>query len=99
MNNLTYNIFYCSSNCQKDLDRIYEVLSKEYNALINSDENCIDAEFESVGTFNQDIKDKLKSIVENPSSMYIRVLSFCLEDEYASLNILKNGLWILKQPN
>ena len=39
---------------------------------------------------------RLMATLEHKDKLYMRVLSYCLEDEYACLRVFKNGKWEIK---
>ena len=72
------NIFYASTENEKDLDK-----SKD----------CIEGEFFSKWDYPAKEIDEMISLLESKDKIYIRVLSHEICNEYVNFQVFSNGKW------
>lgn|SRR5574344_515753 len=94
MANICTNIFYCSTDNAENLRKIQQFLEDTFSMeYYSSDDHSIEGEFDSRWSFPESDFEALLSILDADATLYVRVLSHELCDEYASLRIYKNNEW------
>ena len=78
MANYATNIFYASTENEKDLDR---------------SEDSIEGEFSSKWDYPEKEINKMISLLEDKDKIYIRVLTHELCNEYVNFQVFSNGEW------
>ena len=96
MANICTNILYCRTEHESDLKKVEDFLEKHFEVYQQTFEESLEAEFESRWDYPEQLMNKLWESLEHKESIYIRILSHCLEDEYACLRVFKNGEWEIK---
>ena len=96
MANMCTNILYCRTEHESDLKKVEEFLEENFDAYQELNEENLEAEFESRWDYPETLMNKLWDSLEHKERIYIRILSHCLEDEYACLRVFKNGKWEIK---
>ena len=84
MANYASNLLFASTENEKDLEKMAELL-REY----------IGVDFSSKWCYPEGVIDEIISSLEEISKIYIRILSFELASEYVSFRIFSNGEWKL----
>lgn len=96
MANICTNILYCSTEHEDDLKRVERFLEEHFEAYLQNCGNSLEAEFESFWDYPEVKMNRLMSTIECVGKLYVRILSYCLENEYACLRVFKDGAWELK---
>lgn len=96
MANMCTNILYCRTEHESDLKKVEDFLEENFDVYQELNEENLEAEFESRWDYPETLMNKLWDSLEHKESIYIRILSHCLEDEYACLRVFKNGEWEIK---
>ena len=97
MANYATNLFYANTECEKDLDRIEKFLSDNFFTCYSMrEEEFIDAKFESKWEYPSELIDGLIKSLDEPTKVYIRVLSHELANEYVSFRIYSQGEWEIR---
>ena len=95
MANYATNIFHASTENKQDLDKIEAFLDDNFNGFVNRYGDTVDAEFSSRWEYPEEI-DELVASLEAKDKIYIRILTYELEDEYVSFRIFSQGKWDIK---
>ena len=97
MANYVTNLFYANTECEKDLDRIEDFLSDHFfTCCFMREDESIDVEFESKWEYPSQLIERLIKSLNEPSKIYIRILSHELGNEYVSFRIYSQGKWDIK---
>ena len=96
MANYATNIFHASTENKQDLDKIEAFLDDNFNGFVNRYGDTVDAEFSSRSEYPEKEIDELVASLEAKDKIYIRILTYELEDEYVSLRIFSQGKWDIK---
>ena len=97
MANYVTNLFYANTECEKDLDRIEDFISDHFFTCCSMREDeSIDVEFESKWEYPSQLIERLIKSLNEPSKIYIRILSHELGNEYVSFRIYSQGKWDIK---
>lgn len=97
MANYATNLFFASTENEKDLDRVEKFLEENFGDFYQTrEEDYIEAEFSSRWSYPEKEIDELVASLESKDEIYIRVLTHELSNEYASFRILSNGEWNIK---
>ena len=81
---------------QQDLDKIEAFLDDNFNGFVNRYGDTVDAEFSSRWEYPEKEIDELVASLEAKDKIYIRILTYELEDEYVSFRIFSQGKWDIK---
>ena len=93
MANYATNIFHASTENKQDLDKIEAFLDDNFNGFVNRYSDIVDAEFSSRWEYPEKEIDELVASLEAKDKIYIRILTYELEDEYVSFRIFSQGKW------
>ena len=97
MANYATNIFFASTENESDLNRIVTFLDEKFEVCyLEQNDGCIDAEFESRWDFPEELMDELIASLESKDTIYIRVLTHELANEYVSFRIFSDGEWDIR---
>ena len=96
MANYATNIFHASTENKQDLDKIEAFLDDNFNGFVNRYGDTVDAEFSSRWEYPEKEIDELVASLEAKDKIYIRILTYELEDEYVSFRIFSQGKWDIK---
>ena len=96
MANYATNIFHASTENKQDLDKIEAFLDDNFNGFVNRYGDIVDAEFSSRWEYPEIEIDELVASLEAKDKIYIRILTYELEDEYVSFRIFSQGKWDIK---
>ena len=96
MANYATNIFHASTENKQDLDKIEAFLDDNFNGFVNRYRDIVDAEFSSRWEYPEKEIDELVASLEAKDKIYIRILTYELEDEYVSFRIFSQGKWDIK---
>lgn len=96
MANYATNIFHATTANKQDLDKIEAFLDDNFNGCINRYDDIIDAEFSSRWEYPEKEINKLVESLEAKGEIYIRILTYALEDEYVSFRKFSQGKWEIK---
>ena len=96
MANYATNIFHASTENKLDLDKIEAFLDDNFNGFVNRYGDIVDAEFSSRWEYPEKEIDELVASLEAKDKIYIRILTYELEDEYVSFRIFSQGKWDIK---
>lgn len=96
MANYATNIFHASTENKQDLEKIEAFLDDNFNGFINRYSDIVDAEFSSRWEYPKKEIDELVASLEAKDKIYIRILTYELEDEYVSFRIFSQGKWDIK---
>ena len=96
MANYATNIFHASTENKQDLDKIEAFLDDNFNGFVNRYGDTVDAEFSSRWEYPEKEIDELVASLEAKDKIYIRILTYELEDEYVSFRIFSQGKWNIK---
>ena len=88
-------VFGCET-LHKDLDKIEAFLDDNFNGFVNRYGDTVDAEFSSRWEYPEKEIDELVASLEAKDKIYIRILTYELEDEYVSFRIFSQGKWDIK---
>lgn len=87
---------YTSTENKQDLDKIEAFLDDNFNGFVNRYGDTVDAEFSSRWEYPEKEIDELVASLEAKDKIYIRILTYELEDEYVSFRIFSQGKWDIK---
>lgn len=91
------NLFYASTNNNKDLERIEQFLEEDIRDSMYIGDDCIiEGEFLSRYDYPEKEVNKLIASLEAPNELYLRVLTHDLSNEYVSFRIFSGGNWNIK---
>lgn len=94
MANYATNLFFASTENEKDLDRVEKFLEENFSDSYQTrEEDYIEAEFSSRWDYPAKLIDELIVSLEKQDEIYIRVLTHELCNEYVSFRIFTNGEW------
>ena len=94
MANYATNLFFASTENEKDLDKVENFLEENFSDCYQSrEEDYIEAEFSSRWDYPEKLIDELIASLEKQDEIYIRVLTHELCNEYVSFRIFTNGEW------
>lgn len=96
MANYATNIFHASTENKQDLDKIEAFLDDNFNGFVNRYSDIVDAEFSSRWEYPEKEIDELVTSLEAKDKIYIRILTYELEDEYVSFRVFSQGKWNIK---
>jgi len=96
MANIATNIFHATTANKQDLDKIEAFLDDNFNGYINRYVDIIDAEFSSRWEYPEKEINKLVESLEAKNEIYIRILTYELENEYVSFRTFSQGKWAIK---
>lgn len=97
MANYATNIFHASTECEQDLDKIEAFLDDNFaDCFIERSDDILDAQFSSRWEYPEKEIDKLIALLKVKDEIYIRILTYELEDEYVSFRIFSQGTWNIK---
>ena len=96
MANYATNIFHASTENKQDLDKIEAFLDDNFNGFVNRYSDIVDAEFSSRWEYPEKEIAELVASLEAKDKIYIRILTYELEDEYVSFRIFSQGKWDIK---
>ena len=96
MANYATNIFHASTENKQDLDKIEAFLDDNFNGFVNRYGDTVDAEFSSRCEYTEKEIEELVATLETKDKIYIRILTYELEDEYVSFRIFSQGKWDIK---
>jgi hypothetical protein len=96
MANIATNVFYASSDVEADIKTVEKFINDNFDGWVEKYDDSVEGEFSSNWDFPSDLMNQLASQLTQPQDMYMRCLSYCLEDEYAALFIFSEGVWNLK---
>lgn len=71
-------------------------MDDNFNGFVDRYSNIIDAEFSSRWEYPEKEIDGLVASLEAKDEIYIRILTYELEDEYMSFRIFLQGTWNIK---
>ena len=75
---------------------VEDFLEKHFEGYQQTYVDSLEAEFESCWVYPEVKMNRLMATLEHKGELYMRVLSYCLEDEYVCLRVFKNGTWDIK---
>ena len=87
MANICTNILYCRTEHESDLKKVEDFLEKHFEGYQQTYVASLEAEFESCWDYPEVKMNRLMATLEHKDKLYMRVLSYCLEDEYACLRV------------
>lgn len=94
MANYATNIFFASTENEKDLDKIEKFLEERFcDCYFDKSEDYIEGEFLSKWDYPAKDIDEMISLLESKDTIYIRVLSHELCNEYVNFQVFSNGEW------
>ena len=96
MANCATNIFHATTANKQDLGRIEAFLDDNFDGYINRYDDSIDAEFTSRWEYPEKEINKLVEELEAKNEIYIRILTYELENEYVSFRTFSQGKWNIK---
>lgn len=97
MANYATNLFFASTENQNDLERIGQFLDENLcDSMYEMYDECIDGEFCSRWKYPEEAIDDMINQLEDKNSVYIRILTFELSDEYVSFRVFTNGDWEIR---
>lgn len=96
MANYATNIFHASTENEQDLDKIEAFLDENFNGYVERNDDTINAEFDSRWEYPEKEIDELIALLDAKDKIYIRILTYELEDEYVSFRIFSQGKWDIK---
>ena len=96
MANYATNIFHASTENKQDLDKIEAFLDDNFNGFVKRYGDTVDAECSSRWEYPEKEIDELVASLEAKDKIYIRILTYELEDEYVSFRIFSQGKWDIK---
>ena len=88
--------FFTQVRNKQDLDKIEAFLDDNFNGFVNRYGDTVDAEFSSRWEYPEKEIDELVASLEAKDKIYIRILTYELEDEYVSFRIFSQGKWDIK---
>lgn len=97
MANYATNLFFASTENEQDLDTIEAFLDETFaDSFIERMDDILKAEFSSRWVYPEELIDKLVESLEAKDKIYIRILTYELEDEYVSFRTFSQGTWNIK---
>lgn len=94
MANYATNIFYASTENEKDLDKVEKFLEDTFcDCCLNRTDGCIEGEFSSRWDYPEKEINEMISLLESKNEIYIRVLTYELCNEYVNFQVFSNGEW------
>lgn len=96
MANCATNIFHASTENKQDLNKIEAFLDDNFNGFVNRYGDTVDAEFDSRWEYPEKAINELIALLAAKDKIYIRILTYELEDEYVSFRIFSQGKWNIK---
>lgn len=96
MANYATNIFHASTENKQDLNKIEAFLDDNFNGFVNRYGDTVDAEFDSRWEYPEKAINELIALLAAKDKIYIRILTYELEDEYVSFRIFSQGKWNIK---
>lgn len=96
MANYATNIFHARTENKQDLDKIEAFLDDTFDGFVNRQGDSVDAEFSSRWVYPEEEIKKLVASLEAKDEIYIRILTYELEDEYVSFRVFSQGKWNIK---
>ena len=96
MANICTDLLYGRTEYETDLKKVEIFLEKHFEGYQQTYVDSLEAEFESCWVYPEVKMNRLMATLEHKGELYMRVLSYCLEDEYACLRVFKNGTWDIK---
>ncbi len=96
MANYATNIFHARTENKQDLDKIEAFLDNTFDGFVNRQGDSVDAEFSSRWAYPEEEIKKLEASLEAKDEIYIRILTYELEDEYVSFRVFSQGKWNIK---
>lgn len=96
MANYATNIFHATTANKQDLDKIEAFLDETFNGYIERNDDIINAEFDSRWEYPEKEINKLVESLEAKSEIYIRILTYELENEYVSFRKFSQGEWTIQ---
>ena len=96
MANYASNLLFASTENEKDLEKMAELLRGNFfDCNVDWYAEYLDVDFSSKWCYPEGVIDEIISSLEEISKIYIRILSFELASEYVSFRIFSNGEWKL----
>lgn len=71
-------------------------MDENFNGYVERNDDTINAEFDSRWEYPEKEIDELVANLEVKDKIYIRILTYELEDEYVSFRIFSQGKWNIK---
>lgn len=96
MANYATNIFHASTENEQDLDKIEAFLDENFNGYVERNDDTINAEFDSRWEYPEKAINELIALLAAKDKIYIRILTYELENEYVSFRIFSQGKWNIK---
>lgn len=96
MANYATNIFHASTENKQDLNKIEAFLDDNFKGFVNRYGDTVDAEFDSRWEYPEKEINELIALLVAKDKIYIRILTYELEDEYVSFRIFSQGKWNIK---
>ena len=97
MANIATNLFFASTENENDLDRIEAFLNENFGeCYIERMDDILKAEFSSRWEYPEKEINKLVESLEAKNEIYIRILTYELENEYVSFRTFSQGKWAIK---
>ena len=94
MANYATNIFYASTENEKDLDKIAKFLEDTFcDCYLDRSDDYIGGEFSSKWDYPEKEINEMISLLESKDKIYIRVLIHELCNEYVNFQVFSNGEW------
>ena len=94
MANYATNIFFASTENEKDLDKVEKFLDETFcDCFLNRSEDSIEGEFSSRWEYPEKEMNEMISLLEGKDDIYIRVLTHELCNEYVNFQVYSNGEW------
>ncbi len=90
------NLFFISSGEKEIIKKIgafLDALFDEENLYYSGNENTLQGEFDSKRSFPVELFEGLIKELKDDPTLYIRVLSYEFEREYASFRVYRNKEW------
>lgn len=81
---------------KQDLNKIEAFLDDNFNGFVNRYGDTVDAEFDSRWEYPEKEINELIALLVAKDKIYIRILTYELEDEYVSFRIFSQGKWNIK---
>lgn len=94
MANYATNIFYASTENEKDLDMVEKFLDDTFgDCYLDRGEDYIEGEFSSKWDYPEKEINEMISLLEDKDKIYIRLLTHELCNEYVNFQVFSNGEW------
>ena len=91
------NLFFASTENERDLDKIEAFLDDNFvYSFIERSDDMLDAQFSSRWAYSMQEMDKLVASLEAKDEIYIRILTSALKDEYVSFRTFSRGIWNIR---